>query len=314
MVGHVAFVAVAEIGVHVFRPLIGLGEKELARRIGVELGPDLLDDRVGLREVLVVRSFALAEIGDGVQAEAVDPEIQPAPHRLHDGQEHARIVVIEVRLMREETVPVIGFRHRIPGPIGFFRIVEDDAGTGITLIRVAPDIPVAGGGAGLGSACTLEPGMLIGGVVDHELGDDAELSALGFQHEAAKVRHRAEIGIDVVIVRNVIAVVSSGRRIERQEPQRRDTEILQIIQLFRQSGEIADAVAVAVEKRLDVQLIDDRVLEPKLVALELGFSLDLGDHVHGKSFTRSNETAGRDPVPDRCAGARRPIRACVARR
>jgi hypothetical protein len=68
MVSHVAFVALAEIGVDVFRPLIGLGQKELARRIGVELGPDLLDDRVGLREVLVVRSFALAEIGDGVQA------------------------------------------------------------------------------------------------------------------------------------------------------------------------------------------------------------------------------------------------------
>ena len=37
VIGHVAFVAVAEIGADVLRPLVGLGEQHLARAVGVEL-------------------------------------------------------------------------------------------------------------------------------------------------------------------------------------------------------------------------------------------------------------------------------------
>ena len=47
----------------------------------------------------------------------------------------------------------------------------------------------------------------------------------------------------------------------------------EVVELAGQPGEIADAVAVAVGERLDVKLIDDRVLEPELVALEPGVRL-----------------------------------------
>src|SRR5678816_3145591 len=94
-----------------------------------------------LRKVLVAGALALAEIGDRVQPESVDAEVEPTPHDLHQGHQHARIVEIQIRLVREEAVPVIGLRGGIPGPVGFFRIVEDNAGAGITLVAVAPDIP-----------------------------------------------------------------------------------------------------------------------------------------------------------------------------
>ena len=149
VIGHVAFVAFAEIGADVLRPLIGLGEQDLARRIGVELGPDLLDDGVGLGKIFVVGSFALAQIGNGVEAEPVHAEIEPAPHDLDDGQQNARIVEVEVGLVREEAVPVVGARVRVPGPVRFLGIVEDDAGAGVALVAVAPDVPVARIGAGL---------------------------------------------------------------------------------------------------------------------------------------------------------------------
>ena len=114
---HVAFVAVAEIGTDVFRPLIGLGEEHFSGRICVKLGPDLLDDGVGFRKIFVVGAFAFAQIRDRVQAKAVDAEIKPSPHDLDHGEKHARIVKIEIRLMREETVPVVGLRVRVPGPV-----------------------------------------------------------------------------------------------------------------------------------------------------------------------------------------------------
>ena len=107
--------------------------------------------------------------------------------------------------------------------------------------------------------------MLVGGVIDDEFGDDAQAAPLGFGDEAAEILHRAEIGIDRAVVGDVVAVVAAGRGIERQQPQRGDAEILQIVELLGQAGEIADAVIVAVGEGLDVQLIDDGVLVPELV-------------------------------------------------
>ena len=89
-------------------------------------------------------------------------------------------------------------------------------------------------------------------------------------HEAAEVLHRAEVGIDAAVVGDVVAVVAAGAGIERQQPERGDAEVLQIVELLGQAGEIADAVVVAVGERLDVQLIDDRVLVPQVVVWTSG--------------------------------------------
>ena len=117
------------------------------------------------------------------------------------------------------------------------------------------------------AAGALEPVVLVGGVIDHELGDDAQPAPFGFLDEALEILHRPEIGIDVAIVGDVVAVIAAGRGIERQQPQRGDAKILQVAELFGQPCEIADAVIVAVGKGLDVELIDDGILVPKLIAL-----------------------------------------------
>ena len=95
-----------------------------------------------------------------------------------------------------------------------------------------------------------------------------------------KSRMRAEVGIDAPIVGDVVAVVLAGTRIERQQPQRVDAEVLEIIELLGQAGEIADAVAVAVGERLDVKLVDDGVLVPQVVAAIFGWT-----SICGSTFT-----------------------------
>ncbi len=122
-------------------------------------------------------------------------------------------------------------------------------------------------------------------MVDDELRDHAQLSPLGLLHETTEVLHRAEIGIDGAVVRNVIAVVTPGRGIERHQPKSGDAEILQVVEFFGQASEIANAVVVAVAECLDMKLINDRVLEPKLVAFGLRFHLDVRDDVHDTAFT-----------------------------
>ena len=127
--------------------------------------------------------------------------------------------------------------------------------------------------------------MLIGRVIDDELGEYSQLPPLGLLHEAAEIGHGAEIGIDGAVVRNVVAIVAARRGIEWQQPKRGDAEILQVVKFFGQSCKIADAVVVAISKCLDVKLIDDRIFEPKLVAFGLRSRSDASDHVHGTAFT-----------------------------
>src|ERR1700720_4995506 len=44
-------------------------------------------------------------------------------------------------------------------------------------------------------------------MVDDELGDHPQLSSSGLLHETAEILHRAEIWIDVEVVRNVVILV-----------------------------------------------------------------------------------------------------------
>src|SRR5690606_29450050 len=71
--------------------------------------------------------------------------------------------------------------------------------------------------------------------------------------------------VDLGVRSDVVAVVAQRRRVERQEPDRGDTELLQVIELRSQAAEITDPVAVGVRERADVQLVDDGVLEPQRV-------------------------------------------------
>ena len=86
MEAHVALVAVAEVVDDVGRPLVGLGQQHLARERGVDLLAQPLEVLVGLRQVLAVGAVALEQVGHGVEAEAVEADVEPeaddVEHRL----------------------------------------------------------------------------------------------------------------------------------------------------------------------------------------------------------------------------------------
>src|SRR4051794_5624290 len=102
-------------------------------------------------------------------------------------------------------------------------------------------------------------------MIDYQFGNNAEPALVGRGKKGTEIVEGAEVRIDVVIVRDVVAVVAHRRGIERQEPKRGDTEFLEVIKLINQSAKIADAIAIAVGEGLDVQLVDDRVFLPKRV-------------------------------------------------
>src|SRR5271165_7378184 len=94
-------------------------------------------------QVLAGGALSLDQIRYGVQAEAIDSQIQPElhdlPHLLADGG----IVVIQIGLMAEEAMPVVGLGDGVPGPVGHLGVEKDDSCATVTRVGVAPDVPIA---------------------------------------------------------------------------------------------------------------------------------------------------------------------------
>ena len=208
--GHVALVAVAEIGAHVRRPLVRFGEKHAIRVIGVQLAADDPQDRVRLLEVLADRSLALDQVRHRVEPQAVDAAIEPELHHPDDRVQNLGVVEVQVGLVMEEPVPVVGLGGVVPAPVRLLGVGEDDPDALVLLVRLAPDVELAFGGTGWRAPRGLEPRMLIGGVVDDQLGDDADAAAVRLLDEPIEVGERAVARMDVLVVRDVVAVVSAA--------------------------------------------------------------------------------------------------------
>ena len=125
----------------------------------------------------------MEEVGHRVEAEAVEPEVEPEPDDVEHGVGHLGILVVEVGLVGVEAVPVVLLAHRVvPGPVGPLDVDEDDAGLGPSLVVVVPHVPVRLGVVP-GLARLDEPGVLVAGVVHDEVGDDPDAAAVGLLQE-----------------------------------------------------------------------------------------------------------------------------------
>jgi len=115
--------------------------------------------------------------------------------------------MVEIGLMREEAVPVVLAGDRIPGPVRFLGVGEDDPGLGKLPVGVAPDVEVALGRFGRGVTGALEPRVLVRGVVDDQLNQDLEAARVRRLDEGAEVIERPVTRVDVPVVGDVVAVV-----------------------------------------------------------------------------------------------------------
>src|SRR4051812_33566902 len=107
---------------------------------------------------------------------------------------------------------------RVPRPVGDLEVLEDDPCFTVLLGRVAPDVKVAVGTTRRRPASPLEPWMLVGSVVQYQLGDDAQVASMRLAEEDLQLAQCPVSGIDVGVISNVVAVVFERRGIEGQEP------------------------------------------------------------------------------------------------
>src|SRR4029434_1614232 len=126
-----------------------------------------------------------------------------------------------------------------------------------------PDVEVPPGRA-LVRPGRLEAGVLVGGVVDDQVGDHPDAPLAGRAEGLDQVAEGAQPWVDAVEVGDVVAVVLVGGRVERHQPDAGHAQAGQVVALAGEPGEVAAAVAVAVGEQLDVQAVDDRVLPPQV--------------------------------------------------
>ena len=201
------------------------------------------------------------DVGDRVDAESADALVEPEVCGAVEGVAYLRVLPVEIGLRLGKGVQVV-----LPalGAVCPRRAAEDAAPVRrrtAVLLRVAPDVPVTlfVGAAG---ARLQEPRMLVGAVVVDEIHDDADAALLCACDQLLHLVHRAKIVIDARVVADVVAVVDHGGRVNGGEPDRADTELLQIVELFRDAAQVARTAARRVVETLRVDLVDGGVLPP----------------------------------------------------
>ena len=85
---------------------------------------------------------------------------------------------------------------------------------------------------------------------------------MGLGQQGVEVLERAEDGVDVAVVGDVVAEVRHGRAEEGRDPDGIDAEPGQIRKVRPDAVEVTDAVAVGVGEGPRVDLVEDGVLPP----------------------------------------------------
>ncbi len=105
-------------------------------------------------------------------------------------------------------------------------------------------------------------------MVHDEISDHADPALVRLLDELLEVVDRSVVGMDREEVGDVVAAVLQRRLVHRQQPDAVDAKPLEVVELVDQTAEVAGAVVVAVEEPTDVDLVEDRPLEPLRIPLE----------------------------------------------
>ena len=203
-----------------------------------------------------------------VHAETVHAAVQPESEHVVELGADLLVLPVQVGLVGVEQVqvPLPGGAVRFgdPGPGAAAEHAFPVGGRLLTGLAapVAEDVPVPlcrARGSGQGS---LEPLVVVGGVVGHQVHDHPQPELVGTGEEGGGVGQVAEPGVDLAVVGHVVAGVVLGGGVERGQPDRVHAEFAQVVQLGGDSRQVADPVAVRIGEGAGVDLVDHRGTPP----------------------------------------------------
>jgi len=250
----------------ILRPLIGFRKQQNARLVCVHKGAQTFKENVCFGQVLAAGAFALEQVGWGIHADAVRALVNPELDSFQYGILHFRVVIIQVRLVMEKTVPEILLANRVVSPVGLFAIHKDDTRVLIFLVSIAPDVIITVFFVlrVIGVARGLEPGVLVGSMVWHQLDQNLERALMRLCNQLLEILHVAVHRVDAAVIADVVTVIAQRRWGNRQQPDSIHAKVAQVVQLFRDAFQVSPTVAIAVPESAHIQFVKDIILVPEL--------------------------------------------------
>src|SRR5258707_8093937 len=96
---------------------------------------------------------------------------------------------------------------------------------------------------------------------------------MGLAHEYLEVAQSPARRVDIDVVGNIISIVTHRRRIKGKQPERSDTQRMQVVELRGETGKITDSISIAVVEGADAQFIENGVLVPQRIRRRIVFRL-----------------------------------------
>ncbi|GGW94003.1 hypothetical protein GCM10010353_06680 [Streptomyces chryseus] len=210
----------------------------------------------------------LEESRRDVDAEAVDAPVQPEAQDVLEVGADLRVAPVQVGLLGGEHVEVplarsaVGFDDARPGGAAEHRPPVVGRLLAVRAPAVGEVEAGAGHAAGAGGQCLAEPDVLAGAVVGDDVQQHLDAEPPGGGDQQVELGEITEDRVDVAVVGDVVAVVVLRRGVERAQPDAVDAELLEVRKPRPYAGQVADAVAGAVQEAADVHLVDHRVPPP----------------------------------------------------
>ena len=165
----------------------------------------------------VSKNCRLFDIRNGIDAEAANALVKPEVGCRIKRLAHLRVLPVQIRLLFGKGVQIILSCHLVQCP---GRAAEDAAPVGrccAIRFRIAPDIPVAFCIRTVFSGF-LEPGMLIGGMIEYEIHHNADIPLLRLSNEPVHVLHCPVGRVDTAVICNIVPIVHHRGFVYRGKP------------------------------------------------------------------------------------------------
>lgn len=86
--------------------------------------------------------------------------------------------------------------------------------------------------------------MLIGGVIDDQVKNDAHTAAFDVRNQFVHLFHRSEVRVNGLVIRDVVAKVLLRALVDRTQPNDIDAERLQVAKFLYDTFDVAMALGV----------------------------------------------------------------------
>ena len=184
-------------------------------QIFMEMGAVIeVTDALGCRHDIIVRqTLRLGDKGDHILPETVHPQIQPEPQDLLHFLADQGIVHVQICLLYGKQMHIVFLPHLIPCPGLALKQGIPVVGQLSAPLGRTPDIVI---GVRLDPLATLlEPFVFGAGVVYHQVHNDLHAPLMGTVQHLFEGIHTTEFFGNIVIIRNIVAAVHTGGRIQR---------------------------------------------------------------------------------------------------